>query len=162
MRYRLIIPCTLLFFMFPNSALLAQARQDALRALQTLQSRCESGFNYDGYATALDEAQEQLKEFFDSREAEKNPGFSASIERALIAYQSAFVIWKAKLEYKQDFVRSDHPAIQKMLTVYPEASDLFNEDGQANCRNLISFFWDKADARIAEAKRSTSGGKQKR
>lgn len=144
-----------------SSALFAQTRQDALRALQALQSKCEAGFNYDAYAAALEDAQAELKDFFDSGESEKAPGFSTSIERALIAYQSAFVIWKGKIEYRQDFVSADHPTIQKMLLVYPETEELFNRSGQANCRNLISFFWDKADAHIAEAKRS-GGGKSRR
>lgn len=161
MRCLTTVLCTLLFLLSTGSAPLAQTRQEALSALQLLQSKCESGFNYETYAAALEEAQAELSTFFDSSEAERSPGFSTSIERALIAYQSAFIIWKAKIEYKQDFVRSDHPTIQKMLLVYPEAEELFSSDGQANCRNLISFFWERADARIAEAKRSASGGKRR-
>jgi hypothetical protein len=125
--------------------------------MQTLQTVCERGITYDGYVAALDEAQSQLNAFFDSKESERNPEFSGKIERALIAYQSAFVIWKAKLEYRQDFISADHPTIQMMLNTYPEAESLFRQNGQANARSLISFFWDKGDARITEAKRLISG-----
>ena len=161
MRCRLIVFSALLFSLsFIPRTLPAQTRLDALHVLQTLQSACEGGITYEGYVAALDEAQSQLNAFFDSKESERNPEFSEKIERALIAYQSAFVIWKSKLEYRQDFVSSDHPTIRMMLNTYPEAESLFRQNGQANARSLVSFFWDKGDARITEAKRLISGKKR--
>jgi hypothetical protein len=162
MRFRLIALCVLLFSVpCLSSALPAQTGGDALQALKTLQSRCESGVTFDGYYAALEDTRSQLGAFFDSKESEKNPELSDRIERAFIAYQSAYMLWKSKLEYKQDFVSSDHPTIQIMLNAYPEAESLFCQTGQANVRDLISFFWDKADTRIAEAKRSISGKRRR-
>jgi hypothetical protein len=154
MRFpRFLLLALLCFSSLLPRTLFAQGRLDALQILEVLQTRCESGITYDGYVAALDEAQSQLESFFNSKESERNPEFSEKIERALIAYQSAFVIWKSKLEYKQDFIRSDHPTIRTMFSVYPEAESLFSQNGQTSARNLISFLWDKADDRIAEAKK---------
>jgi len=162
MRCRLIPLCALLLSVtFVSQAQAASTRGDALQALETMQLACEGGINFDGYKAALDDVQSQLEEFFASNESTSSPEFSDRIERALIAYQSAFVIWKSKMEYRQDFVRSDHPTIQMMLNAYPEAGALFRQNGQAHVRSLISFFWDKADTRIAEAKKLIPG-KRKR
>ena len=158
MRYRLIVSFVLLFaIFFLAHPLPAQTRQDALKVLQTLQSRIEAGVNLDLLSSALDDAQTQLGEFFDSKESAKSPEFSDQVERALIAYQSSFLIWKSKQEYKQDLVRSDHPTAQMMLQVYPEAASLFRRNGQADALDLVSFFWERADARILDAKRMVSG-----
>jgi hypothetical protein len=118
-----------------------------------MQSACESGITYGGYVSALDDLQSQLNAFFDSKESGNNPEFSDKVERALIAYQSAFALWRSKLDYRQDSVNSDHPTMRKMLDTYPEAKSLFGRDGQADVRSLIEFFWEKADARISETKR---------
>lgn len=153
--------CALLvpIFLFSGN-LPAQTRQDALAALQALQARCEAGTNREYYEAALDEAQAQLGQFFDSPESSKNPGFTDTVERALIAHQTAYVIWKAKLDSRQDYVRSQHATILMMLEVYPDAASLFGRNNQAHARDLITFFWEKAALRIAEAKRMVSGKKR--
>ncbi len=156
-RFAGILALLLLPLFFLPQVLSAQTRQDALRILQDLQLRCESGVNFEAYSSALDETQARLGEFFDSKESSRNPEFSEKIERALIAYQSAFIIWKGKIEYKQDSISSDHPTIRKMLAIYPDAASLFSPSGQASPSTLVSFFWDKADTRISEAKKMISG-----
>jgi hypothetical protein len=162
MRCRLIALCALLLSVaFVSETPAASMSGDALQAMQTLQSTCEEGVTFEQYKAALDDTESQMGAFFESNETETNPEFYDKITRALIAYQSALVIWRGKIEYKQDFVRSDHPTMQMMLNVYPDAADLFRPSGQAHVRKLISFFWDKADSRIAEAKRLISG-KRKR
>ncbi|MFZ2448297.1 MAG: hypothetical protein WAW37_18210 [Syntrophobacteraceae bacterium] len=159
----MMVLCAVLFSIsFPSQAVFAQSRQDALRALQTLQSRCESGINYDGYVSAIREAQSHLREFLHSKESERNPEFSERVERALIAYQTAFVIWNFKYANRQEFVSIDHPTIQAMLNVYPDSEALFDRNGEVQVPKLVTFFWDKGDERIAEAKRLISGGKSRR
>lgn len=158
MRCRWSVP----FFMFLCILFLpvnlsAQTKQDVLRSFQELQLRCESGLNFDGYATVLNEAQSEFLSFFDSAESQRNREFSEKMERALIAHQSAYLIWKNKLIYKQQYVDSEHPTIRRMLQVYPEATSLFVRDGQAPVSSLVTFFWEKAGLRIAEAKRLISG-----
>lgn len=156
MRFRSAITIGLLFFFWLLPLTLsAQTKQEALLAFQTLQSRCEAGVNFEMYAAALEELQSEVRSFLASREAQKNPGFLEKIERALIAYESAFLIWKSKIDYKQDRVGSEHPTVRLLVKVYPEARHLFGVNGQANVSNLVSFFWDQGDARILEAKRLT-------
>jgi len=157
MRCPTIALCVLFSISFLPPNLSAQTRQDALRAMQALQTQCEGGINFDGYAAALDDAQIKLREFFDSKECDRNPDFADRIERALIAYQSAFVLWQGKVDYKQDFVSADHPTMRMLLDVYPDAGSLFGRDGQAQVRGLVTFLWDKGDARLNEAKRMISG-----
>ncbi|MEM5787154.1 MAG: hypothetical protein AAGU11_07530 [Syntrophobacteraceae bacterium] len=157
MRNLLIGFCALLLSasLFPQ-VVSAQTRQDALRALQALQSRCESGLNYDMFETALDEAQTGLSRFFDFQESEKNPEFTEKAERALVAYQTAFILWKGKVTYRQDFISYGHPTAKMLVDVYPEVADQFDSTGQARVSDLVKFFWDKADERIAEAKKLVS------
>lgn len=158
MRCRLTALCVLFLLVsfFPLN-LRALTREDALRTLQTLQSLCESGLNIESYSTALDEAQNELDQFLNSREGQKSPQFSEAVARALVAYQSAFLIWQAKVTWRQDYVRSDHPTSRLMLHVYPEAASLFRQEGQAHVPSLVTFFWDQADKRISEAKKLLRG-----
>jgi hypothetical protein len=160
MNYRLVLFTLISSVLLLSQDLCAQSRQSVLAALQTLQSRCETGIVFESYVSSLDDVQSQVRDFFESNEAGRNPDFAERIERALLAYQSAFVIWKAKLDYRQDVVSIDHPTIQTMLNVYPDSQQLFDRNGQATVTKLVSFFWDKADARIAEARGRSSGKKR--
>ena len=154
MRCRFILALVLsLCVTFLPGPLPAQTRHDTLEALRAMQSACKSEITYDRYVSALDDLQSQLKGFFDSKESENNLEFSIAVERALVAYQSTFAVWRSTVEYGQESVNSDHPTIRKMLYTYPEAKSLFSQDGHADIRKLIVFFMDKADSRISEAKR---------
>jgi hypothetical protein len=82
---------------FSANVCFAQSAKDAVRALQKLQARVESGISYRDYGLALGDARFDVNLFLQSPQA-KNEKLKASIRRAMEHYQMARTVWQVKFD----------------------------------------------------------------
>jgi hypothetical protein len=100
---------------------LAQSPKDALRALQKLQARVESGISYRDYGPVLGDAKFEVNLFLRSPEAKEKPELATAIERTMGHYQMALVIWQFKfVRHSDDAIYLREVDISSVLRIYPK------------------------------------------
>jgi hypothetical protein len=84
--------------LFYGNVCFAQSAKDAVRALQKLQARVESGISYRDYAPALGDALFEVKLFLRSPEAKTKPELAAAVSKAMEYYQTAGEMWMSSIK----------------------------------------------------------------
>ena len=75
----------------------AQSAKEAVRALQKLQARVESGISYRDYGSALGDAAFEVKLFLQTSEAKDKPELARPIALTLEHYKMAGSVWDFKV-----------------------------------------------------------------
>jgi hypothetical protein len=141
---------TLLIVSFAHICL-AQSATDAVKALQKLQAKVESGTNYDNYTSALGDARFEVKSFQNSPEAKKYSELAESINKTMDHYQMAADMWRRTFEgpCRVDCVEERNQVAKD----YPEiSSTVLKEDSMRSLwKQGVQISWKRASAELDKA-----------
>lgn len=133
---------------------------EALTSLKKFRSRCEVGISYVEYSGALADAQYQVKEYVESRDAERNPEFAQYMSKALFDYRIAGTLWNIKASLPPgDYVYEENDLWAQFVKVYPDGVQLLETAHGKYVENMrytlfpvmLSYIWEQASQKIDKA-----------
>ncbi|HYA43735.1 MAG TPA: hypothetical protein VEF34_20725 [Syntrophobacteraceae bacterium] len=137
----------------------AQSGREALRSLQKLQSRCETGISLNDYMAALGEARFEVKQFSETNEASKKITLCESLKRAIDHYMTAGSIWEQRLRFNSEYYSKylfcsdfDKSLCDALFHDYPDAySKKYVPGNTISLSDVISTIWAEASKEIDRA-----------
>ena len=97
MRNTMVAMLFMLIIFFGNVCF-AQSANDAVKALQKLQTKIEIGMTYHDYVSALGDTWFEVKSFLDSPEAKIKPELASEINQSMDNYRFAREYWAIYLK----------------------------------------------------------------
>jgi len=91
--------CSIIYFIFIISLIFpisahAQSVKNAVRALEKLETRCESGMSYLDYSIAVANAKLPVNFYLESSESSMNEALTASVKKAMTHYEFVESAWR--------------------------------------------------------------------
>lgn len=85
-------------FLIVSTISFAQSAKEAVRALQKIQAKVESGIIYRDYLPALGDARFEVTLFLNSSEVKNRPALAEAIAKAMEYYQIAGEMWGSSIK----------------------------------------------------------------
>jgi hypothetical protein len=141
-----------MFFMviiFLGNVCFAQSAKDAVRALQKLQARIESGISYRDYAPALGDARFEVNLFLQSPQAKSKQNLAVAIKSAMNHYQNAKETWGIKVSTGYDYITIDlqQALADSLFKDYPEIRTGY----EFQVDKAVQIIWTKANKELEKA-----------
>ena len=157
----LLLLDVVMFFSLSNLCF-AQSAKDAVRALQKLQARVQTGISYQDYGRALGDARFEVNLFLNTPEAKEAEALAVLIERIMIRYQMAGEVWRIYFVQLQegrtvmDVIETSN--IRHLSIVFPEFDELVKESKIRTERGVylriqvvLQMIWTDADRGLNKA-----------
>lgn len=103
----------------------SELAKDALSGLKVLEAKVRLGKPYNDYEDALNVAKSTLNIFLKSKDAEKFPKVTTSLQKSMEHYEFAKIFWELKISMpdvpRPEFIRKDTDLGKAISILYPKA-----------------------------------------
>lgn len=166
----------LLLAIFSNSAS-SQSAKEAIRSLKELEAKTQAGTSHADYMEALGDAQLEVNSFSESSEAEAKPRLTQSIERVLLHYRFAGVLFDDWVSGKGCLLaipKEEDPRLESIrglrqamlehteciMATYPETQAAISREWDGGCKpgymdieKAIRIIWQTGSEELSHAMR---------
>lgn len=143
----------------------AQSGKEAVRALQKLQARVETGISYRDYAPALGDAKFEVNLFLQSPEAKEKQELASSITVSILTYELALSVWNLSFDQMRNrYARpgmilknsisqlcNGHPEVAKEFEAWNGISRQAARNDQIPAEYIIRGLWREAGKELEKA-----------
>ena len=154
--------CSMIYFIFllalifPISAQ-AQPAKNAVRALEKLETRCESGLSYQDYSMAVVNTKLPVNFYLESLESSNNEALTTSIKKAMSHYEFVERAWRDAISNGGNPTPFSEGMELEIIERYPMIDKTVSEGGaRQNNRILMketvfAIIWDSASRELKKA-----------
>ena len=150
----------------------AQSAKKAVRALQRLQARVETGISYRDHAPAVGLAKFEVNLFLRSPEAEEKTELASSVKLLMSVYELALSTWQVSFAQVQTYkarpgmilkssvepLGSSHPEVASAISAWNGISETARRNDQIPVEYIISGLWREAGKELEKAIALLSNG----
>ena len=154
--------CSAIYFVFIISLIFpisahAQPAKNAVRALEKLETRCESGLSYQDYSMAVVNAKLPVNFYLESLESSNNEALTTSIKKAMSHYEFVERAWRDAISNGGNPTPFSEGMELEIIERYPMTDKSVSEGGARQNNRILrketafAIMWEAASGELKKA-----------